>query len=157
MHDEAREQEMHGNEWTGETSEEAKKRYDEAEKYLDVAGEAACERVAVLCGMTYGDVVRAYFALGRHKLVMELLVSEAENGCDIAYEGGHIPVKLHDIELIDEMHFRVTYGDELRTMKPVKTRDGGQRKGWQTCYGPAQRRSSTKSKDWRTWTAGRKR
>lgn len=130
MHDEAREQEMHGDEWTGETSEEAEQ--------IDVAGEAALDRVAVLCGMTYGDVVKAYFALGRHKLIMELLVSEAESGRSIAYEGESIPVKLHSVELIDQMHYRVIYGDELRTMKPIKTRDGGQRKGWQTCYGPAQ-------------------
>lgn len=141
MHDEAQEPEMHGNEWTGETSEEAKKRSEEAEKYLDEAGEAALGRVAVLCGMSYGDVVKAYFALGRHKLIMELLVSEREEERRAAYEGGPITVKLHDVELIDEMHFRVIYGDELRTMKPIKTRDGGQRKGWQTCYGPAQTRN----------------
>lgn len=149
MQDEAREPEMHDE---GEAGAEQ-------EMHVDVAGEAACKSVAVLCGMKYGDVIRAYVALNGERAVIELLRVDAPDKDDVSYEPGEpITVRVHSVDLIDQMHYAMVHGDELRKDKhKISNRDGDRRKGWQTCYGPSQRRGSTKTKDWRTWTAGRKR
>lgn len=130
MQNEAREQEMHDE---GETRAEQ-------EMHVDVAGEAAFDRVAVVCGMTYGDVVRACFAFNREILGLTIVVdrSDATDISDTSYESKPITVRMHRVDLIDETNYTRLDGDELRTIRPIKYRDGGQRKGWQTCYGPMQ-------------------
>lgn len=128
---------------------------------VEVVDEATLDRVAVLTGMTYGDLIRAYFSINREVLGLVLVPVRCE-APDETYEyPDHepIPVRVHSAELIDEAHYIKSYAPLEEGQRQISlradVRDG--RKGWQTCYGPAlrfERRHG--SKDWRTWGVGKK-
>lgn len=118
---------------------------------------------------SYADWNKAYEVMARQHKAEIIIMDEAHlvDGRvihDVHY--AHVDSAYEDeLARVDRLLERVNgpiTADELNGILPRK-RDRSKfvapdaRKGWQTCHGPAQRRSSNRTKDWRTWNSGPRR
>lgn len=101
----------------------------------DVAGEAAKDGEIAVTGCDYGvEVTVMLYAARMVSPRMMELVYEAERPIN-AYRSG-------DAIIVDECHIPLDWSEVEELKKPPRLRLDDGRKAWQTCHGPAPRKSN---------------